>query len=82
MERMGHDSVRAAMLYQHPTTEASRRIADSIGGMIYAPRAPMATMSRRANGTLMAPTASDLMTTETMFCLVGAGGFEPPAPRL
>jgi len=34
MERMGHDSVRAAMMYQHPTTEASRRIADSISGMI------------------------------------------------
>src|SRR5208337_2508072 len=29
----------------------------------------MATMSRRANGTLMAR-RSDLMTTETMFCLV------------
>jgi len=34
MERMGHDSVRAAMMYQHPTSEASRRIADSISGMI------------------------------------------------
>lgn len=34
MERMGHDSVRAAMMYQHPTAEASRRIADSISGMI------------------------------------------------
>ena len=34
MERMGHDSVRAAMIYQHPTSEASRRIADSISGMI------------------------------------------------
>ena len=34
MERMGHDSVRAAMMYQHPTTEASRRIADSISDMI------------------------------------------------
>lgn len=34
MERMGHDSVRAAMIYQHPTSEASHRIADSISGMI------------------------------------------------
>ncbi len=41
----------------------------------------MATMSRRANGTLMAR-RSDLMTTETMFCLVGATGFEPVTPRL
>ena len=34
MDRMGHDSVRAAMVYQHATTQASRRIADSISGMI------------------------------------------------
>ena len=34
MDRMGHDSVRAAMIYQHATTEASRLIADSISGMI------------------------------------------------
>ena len=42
----------------------------------------MATMSRRANGTLMAR-RSDLMTTEVVtFCLVGATGFEPVTPRL
>ena len=34
MDRMGHDSVRAAMIYQHATTEASRLIADSISGLI------------------------------------------------
>ena len=34
MDRMGHDSIRAAMIYQHATTEASRLIADSISGMI------------------------------------------------
>jgi integrase len=34
MDRMGHDSVRAAMIYQHATTEANRLIADSISGMI------------------------------------------------
>lgn len=34
MDRMGHDSVRAAMIYQHATTESSRRIADSINVMI------------------------------------------------
>ena len=34
MERMGHDSVRAAMMYQHATTEAGRLIADSISGII------------------------------------------------
>ena len=31
---MGHDSVRAAMMYQHATTEAGRLIADSISGII------------------------------------------------
>jgi integrase len=34
MDRMGHDSVRAAMIYQHSTTEASRVIADSISDLI------------------------------------------------
>jgi len=34
MDRMGHDSVRAAMIYQHATTEASHLIADSISGLI------------------------------------------------
>jgi integrase len=30
MGRMGHDSVRAAMIYQHATTQADARIADSL----------------------------------------------------
>jgi integrase len=30
MSRMGHDSVRAAIIYQHATTEADARIADSL----------------------------------------------------
>jgi integrase len=30
MDRMGHDSFRAAMIYQHKTTGASRSIAASI----------------------------------------------------
>jgi integrase len=34
MDRMGHDSVRAAMMYQHATAQASRLIADSLSGMI------------------------------------------------
>lgn len=32
MERMGHDSVRAALIYQHRTTEADRRIATRSNG--------------------------------------------------
>jgi integrase len=34
MDRMGHDSVRAAMMYHHATTEAGRLVADSISGII------------------------------------------------
>ncbi|MET8160392.1 site-specific integrase [Sphaerisporangium sp. NPDC005289] len=34
MERMGHDSVRAAMIYQHSTAEADRKIADAMDGKI------------------------------------------------
>ena len=34
MQRMGHDSVRAAMIYQHSTKEADRRIADAMNDMI------------------------------------------------
>lgn len=34
MERMGHDSMRAALIYQHATRDADRRIADSLDGQI------------------------------------------------
>jgi integrase len=30
MDRMGHDSVRAAMIYQHGTSEAGKAIANSL----------------------------------------------------
>jgi integrase len=30
MERMGHDSMRAALIYQHATRDADRRIADAL----------------------------------------------------
>ncbi|MDQ6849167.1 MAG: tyrosine-type recombinase/integrase [Actinomycetota bacterium] len=30
MERMGHDSMRAALIYQHATRDADRRIAESL----------------------------------------------------
>ncbi|MEV4008278.1 tyrosine-type recombinase/integrase [Actinomadura sp. NPDC049753] len=38
MDRMGHDSVRAAMIYQHATSEASRAIADALNDKIGAGR--------------------------------------------
>ncbi|WP_285707527.1 tyrosine-type recombinase/integrase [Microtetraspora sp. NBRC 16547] len=34
MERMGHDSVRAAMIYQHRTAEADRKIANAMNDKI------------------------------------------------
>ena len=34
MERMGHDSMRAALIYQHATPDADRRIADALDGQI------------------------------------------------
>ncbi|MPZ94997.1 MAG: integrase [Propionibacteriales bacterium] len=30
MARMGHDSVEAAMIYQHATSEADRAVADKL----------------------------------------------------
>lgn len=38
MDRMGHDSVRAAMIYQHATSEAGRAIADALNDKIKAER--------------------------------------------
>ncbi|MEV5825211.1 site-specific integrase [Spirillospora sp. NPDC052242] len=38
MDRMGHDSVRAAMIYQHATSEAGRAIADALNAKISAER--------------------------------------------
>ncbi|WP_345338309.1 tyrosine-type recombinase/integrase [Planotetraspora kaengkrachanensis] len=34
MERMGHDSVRAALIYQHSTNEADRKIATAMDDTI------------------------------------------------
>ncbi|WP_024934672.1 tyrosine-type recombinase/integrase [Actinomadura welshii] len=39
MDRMGHDSVRAAMIYQHGTSEAGKAIADALSDRITAARA-------------------------------------------
>ncbi|MFF4779293.1 hypothetical protein ACFY05_41400 [Microtetraspora fusca] len=34
MKRMGHDSVRAATIYQHRTAEADHKIANAMNGKI------------------------------------------------
>ena len=38
MTRMGHDSRRAAMIYQHATTVEDRAIADRLSGLVDAHR--------------------------------------------
>jgi integrase len=34
MSRMGHDDMRAALIYQRATSEADRRIADQLGALV------------------------------------------------
>lgn len=34
MQRMGHDSMRAALIYQHATQGADRKIADAMEALI------------------------------------------------
>ena len=34
MDRMGHDSARAALIYQHKTAAAGRAIADALNAQI------------------------------------------------
>jgi hypothetical protein len=34
MQRMGHDSIRAALIYQHATQNADRHIADALSESI------------------------------------------------
>ena len=38
MHRMGHGSMRAALIYQHATTDRDRAIADALGAMVSARR--------------------------------------------
>jgi hypothetical protein len=61
MARMGHDSERAAMIYQHNARGADRAITSAIDSHVQAERrrgtmttARLASWSRWANGPLMA----------------------------
>jgi hypothetical protein len=36
MERMGHSSTRAALIYQHSSTERQRALADTLGALVIA----------------------------------------------
>jgi len=41
MARMGHDDMRAALIYQRATSEADRRIAEQLSAMVQAHREGM-----------------------------------------
>ena len=46
MHRMGHGSMRAAIIYQHASTERDRRIADEMGAMVERERQPRPAAER------------------------------------
>lgn len=52
MARMGHDDVRAALIYQRATREADRRIADRISDLVNEQRGPESgpTVAREVSG--------------------------------
>lgn len=54
MDRMGHASTRAAVIYQHATAERGRAIADALGDMaeaVLTPKKKRKPAPRRASGT-------------------------------
>jgi integrase len=52
MHRMGHASMRAALIYQHATSERDRQIADALGVQIVRPEdKPTAARRRRRKRT-------------------------------
>jgi hypothetical protein len=55
MDRMGHSSARAALIYQHSSDERQRKLADAVGEAARAALVKTATSS----GTHVARDASD-----------------------
>jgi hypothetical protein len=57
MERMGHDTMRAALIYQHATRDAGRRIADSLQDEIqrHEPSANRQDVARPSGTTVQRP---------------------------
>lgn len=53
VDHMGHPSTRAAVIYQHATTERGRAIADALGEMTEAELKPKKRKraSKKASGT-------------------------------
>jgi hypothetical protein len=50
MARMGHDDMRAALIYQRATSEADRQIADRLSALVTAHRSAGHSRSEEAKG--------------------------------
>src|SRR5580704_6734345 len=80
---MGHDSARAALIYQHATTGADHKIADALARRIEAAHSarsaatgpPARGHNLPGTGTLMAH-ATLLVILFRVFCLVELSGHE------
>ena len=55
MTRMGHDDMRAALIYQHATQERDDGIAAAISDLVSAPADRPMVLRRRASGDSGAP---------------------------
>ena len=74
MERMGHDSMRAALIYQHATRNADRRIADALNRQIEDHSADdVARMLHGTNVIDIQDRRQDAPTPENSGLLPGAG---------
>ncbi|MFF3610752.1 tyrosine-type recombinase/integrase [Streptomyces sp. NPDC002580] len=92
MQRMGHSSVRAALVYQHLVNGRDHEIADYVDGQIKrVKRPPAAHLAREWHDSPEQPkkikaqitgfTPADLGLVRVLR-LVGADGFEPPTSAL
>ncbi|WIM97642.1 hypothetical protein ACTOB_001184 [Actinoplanes oblitus] len=77
MHRMGHASMRAALIYQHATSDRHREIAESMDKRIAKGAKPKARIGvARANGTPMARKITRGVTAN------GPGRRKPPLTRV
>jgi hypothetical protein len=58
MERMGHRSTRAAMIYLHSTSERQRALADTLGALV-ATKLKSGRADSKASGTEVARHGAD-----------------------
>lgn len=59
MNRMGHDSMQAAIIYQHATTEADARIAVALEAELTAEEVGLAEADRAAGALPAQPATED-----------------------